>query len=272
MSFLAGRRRWARRGAALCLLLALLPAVEGARAEGRRTLWVSVAMSLLPAMQETADLFEARHPGVEVALNAGASGVLLQQMLRGAPTDLFVSASPAEPDRLADEGLLREGTRRTIATNRIVILVPASSEPPASVGRLTEPRYDRIAMGNPRTAPVGRYAERGLELAGLLQTLRPRLVLAENARQVLEYLARGEVAAGLLYRSDARILADRVAVGPELPADPAAPILYQAVVLADARNPALALEFRELIGSPEGQAILQRHGFLRAPAPLPPRR
>ena len=251
------------------LLLALLPAFAGARGAEKRELWVAVAMSLLPAMRETAELFEARHPDAEIVLNAGASGLLLQQMLRGAPTDLFVSASPAEPDRLAEKGLLREGVRRTIATNRIVVLVPAGSRPPAGPAGLTDPRYDRIAMGNPRTAPVGRYAERGLELAGLIETLRPRLVLAENARQVLEYVARGEVAAGLLYHSDARIMADRVAVGPGLPADPAAPILYQTVVLADARDPELALLFQELIGSPDGQAILERHGFLPAPAESP---
>lgn len=249
------------------LLLALLPAVPAAGAEEKRELWVAVAMSLRPAMRETADLFEARHPGAEVVLNAGASGVLLQQMLRGAPADLFVSASPKEPDRLAEEGLLQEGSRRTIATNRIVVLVPASAEPPAGPAELASPRYDRIAMGNPRTAPVGRYAERGLELAGLLERLRPRLVLAENARQVLEYVARGDVAAGLLYHSDARIMADRVVVGPELPADPEKPILYQAVVLAGAGEPELARRFQELIGSPDGQAILERHGFLPAPAP-----
>ena len=97
----AGLRRPAGRGAALLLLLALLPAVPSAGAEEKSELWVAVAMSLRPAMQETADLFEARHPATEVVLNAGASGLLLQQMLRGAPADLFVSASPREPDRLA---------------------------------------------------------------------------------------------------------------------------------------------------------------------------
>ena len=218
-------------------------------------------MSLLPAMQDAAELFEERNPGTEVLLNGGASGLLLQQTLRGAPTDLFVSASPVELDRLADEGRIADGSRRTIATNRIVILVAEGSSPPDDPHDLLDPEYSRIAMGNPATAPVGRYARRGLELLELYGRLEPRLVLAENARQVLEYVARGEVAAGLLYRSDASILPDRVVLGPELPGDPRSPILYQAALLVGEGEADAARDFLDLIVSPDGLAILERHGF-----------
>jgi molybdate transport system substrate-binding protein len=233
----------------------------GALAAGKRTLWVATAISLLPAMQETADLYRQRHDGVEVLFNAGASGLLCQQLLRGAPADVFVSASPVEVDRLADAGMLVADTRRSFATNSIVVLVPAGAKPPGSVKELTGSDYSRIAMGNPRSAPVGRYAKRGLEMLGLYERLEPRLVLGENARQVLEYVARGEVEAGLLYHSDARIVGPRVVVGPKLPGDPDAPIRYQSAVLDDAAESDLARQFVELLVSAEGQAILERHGF-----------
>jgi molybdate transport system substrate-binding protein len=179
--------------------------------------------------------------------------------------DLFLSASPVELDRLAGEAMLLPESRRAIASNRMVVLVPAGKAPPANPLELAGPEYERIAMGNPRTAPVGRYAERALANLGLLGRLRPRLVLAENARQVLEYVARGEVSAALLYRSDARIAGERVVVGPELPADADEPILYQAAVLSAAREPELARALLNLITSKEGQEVLNRHGFLGPP-------
>jgi molybdate transport system substrate-binding protein len=236
-------------------------------AAAKRTVWVAAAISLLPAMRDTADLFEQRNPGVEVAINSGSSGLLCQQMLRGAPADVFVSASPVEVDRLEAAGRLASGTRRTIASNRIIVVLPAGAEIPSTPAELVHPRYARIAMGNPSTAPVGRYAKRALQALELYEPLKPRLVLGENARQVLEYVARGEVDAALLYRSDARILPGKVEAGPELPADPEHPIEYQAVALSAAAQAKLAAEFLELIVSEEGQAILEQHGFIRTWSP-----
>jgi len=251
--------------AGLVPLVLLLSLASGCpeRAESPALL-VSVAISLQPAVRELAELHQANNDGPEVLLNGGASGLLAQQALRGAPVDIFVSASPVELDRLESSGLLAAGSRRTIAGNRIVILVPAGQAPPERPRDLLDERFGRIAMGNPRTAPVGRYAAAALDRLGLSEALRPRMILAENARQALEYVARGEVDAGLLYRSDAAILPGRVVPGPELPPDPAAPIEYQAALLAAASENEAARAFLELIVSPRGQAVLSRHGFVPA--------
>lgn len=244
--------------------LTLLPALLTGCAERTESpaLLVSVAISLQPAVRELAERHQAKIDGPEVLLNGGASGLLAQQALRGAPVDLFVSASPVELDRLESSGLLAAASRRTIAGNRIVILVPAGQVPPEHPQDLLDERFSRIVMGNPRTAPVGRYAAAALDRLGLSESLRPRMVLAENARQALEYVARGEVDAGLLYRSDAAILPGRVVPGPEFPPDPAAPIEYQAALLAAASDNEAARAFLDLLVSPQGQAVLSRHGFV----------
>lgn len=255
-------RRAELRTALLCAwFCAQLGSLAGpVRAEGR--LLVSAAVSLKPALAEVARVWSRSRPGVELELNAGGSAILLQQIRRGAPVDLFLSASPVEIDRLEQDGLLLPGARRVIASNELVLVVPHGGALPESVEDLREPRWRRIAIGNPRTAPVGRYARDALARADLWEPLQPRLVLGENARQVLDYVARGEVAVGLVYRTDAILLPDRVHGGPPLPPGPGGPVRYEAAVPRDAPNPRLALELLELLVSDRGRRILRGHGFL----------
>lgn len=234
-------------------------------AAGERELHVSVAVSLLPPVREAARLFERSHPGLRVHVNAGASGVLLQQTLRGAPTDLFLAASPGEIDRLDRLVGVVAGTRRRVASNSLVVVVPAGETPPARLEELAGSRFDSIAVGNPRTAPVGRYAAAALDALGLDEELAGRLVHGESARQVLDYVARGEVDAGLVYRTDAALAGGRVVVAVEIPAGAHDPIEYVAAVPAGAEAPGLAADFAELLLSPAGRGLLARHGFGAAP-------
>jgi len=246
-------------------LTAVCGLAAGAGATGADSLAVSVAVSLRPAVAEAVREYRSERPGLTVALNAGGSGVLLQQARHGAPVDLFLSASPQELDRLEALGRLRSGSRRDLASNQLVVLVPRGAPALASVDELRRPEYDLIALGNPKTAPVGRYAERALESLGLLEALRNRLVFAESARQVVDYVARGDVAAGLAYRTDALMLEGRVDIGAPVPPESHAPVLYQGAVLLDAKHPEVAEAFLSFLASANGRRILQRHGFLPPP-------
>ena len=222
-------------------------------------LHVSVAVSLRPALQEAVAAYRSQSPSVDIFLNAGGSGVLLQQALRGAPVDLLISASPGEIDRLLAEERALRASRRRIASNRLVVVTPPSRSAPARLEDLLQPEFERIAVGNARTAPLGRYTREALEQSGLWQGVRERLVPAENARQAIEYVARGEVAAGIVYRTDARLLGARVVTGPEIPSRLHSPIVYEGVVLASAGKQAAA--FLNWLASEPGRVVLARHGF-----------
>lgn len=259
----AGAGRLRLRRAAL-LLLCLLP-VDGGAVARPAPLRVSAAVSLLPPLREIAELFRQAHPEVRVELNGGGSGVLLQQARRGAPVDLFVSASVDELVVLEREGRLLPGSRRALASNRLVVLTRPGDDPPTSVERLASTDYDLVAVGNPRTAPLGRYTLQALERLGLLDAVRSRLVYAENARQVVEYVARGEVAAGVAYATDAALGGTRVRRGPTFPPDVHAPIEYVGAVLRGSTNPVAATQFLQAIVSDTGVRVLDRHGFLPPP-------
>ena len=117
----------------------------------------------------------------------------------------------------------------------------------------------KIAVGKVATVPVGRYTKQVLDGANLWTSLEPKFVQADSVRQVLDYVARGEVEAGFVYRTDAAIMSNKVAIA--LPAPGHAPVRYPVAVIADSRQKALAQAFIDYLLSPAGQQIVARYGF-----------
>lgn len=223
---------------------------------------VSAAASLTQAFRDIAARFEAAHPGVTVRLNLAASGVLLQQIAHGAPVDLFASADQETMDRGIAQHLLDAATRRDFAANALVVVAPTGS--PVALTRTADlalPAVRRIALGKPATVPAGRYARQMLERDAVWSQVEPRLVFADSVRQVLDYVARGEVEAGFVYRTDALLMSDKVAI--RFTATGHAPVTYPLAVVTGSRQAALARDFAAFVLGAQAQAILARHGFGR---------
>jgi molybdate transport system substrate-binding protein len=223
---------------------------------------VSAAASLTEAFKEIGARFEAARPGATVRFNFAASGVLIQQIAQGAPVDVFASADQETMNRGARENLIDAATRRDFAANTVVLITPATGAPPiAALADLAGPAVRRIALGKTATVPVGRYTQQALESAKLWQALEPKYVQADSVRQVLDYVARGEVEAGFVYRTDVTVMADKVKIAMTVGGH--APASYPVAVVANSRQKALAQGFVELLLAPTGQDILARHGFAR---------
>lgn len=205
-------------------------------------------------------LTDLREDARAVEYHFAASGVLLQQALEGAPFDVVLLAGSDEMDRLAAADRIEPDTRVILASNRLVLGVPAWSERPTSLSDLIRPRFARIAIGSPATVPAGRYAAQSLRAAGLWDELEPRLVFAGHARQIVQYLEREEVDAGILYRSDAEATAG-IEVCAEIDPSLHDPILYEGAVLRGARDPSAARSFLDRVAGSRGEVALRRHGF-----------
>ena len=225
-------------------------------------LTVSAAASRTNAFRELGPVFEAQHRGSAVVFNFGASDALLAQIAKGAPVDLFASADQDAMDRADRQRLLLPGTRRDFVGNTLVMIVPADSPlrlvAPAD---LTSAAVKRIAIGNPASVPAGRYARASLTAAQLWPAVEAKAVLAQSVRQALDYVARGEADAGIVYATDAAVMAGKVRVVATLPA--AAPITYPVAAVAGGPNPGAAREFLAFLQTPAAQAVLLRHGFSR---------
>ncbi|MFZ5509791.1 MAG: molybdate ABC transporter substrate-binding protein [Pseudomonadota bacterium] len=239
--------------------LALLLAPAPGRAE---ELLVSAAASLTNAFRDLGSAFERTHPGAQVAFNFGASDVLATQIVKGAPADVLAVADHQAMDRAAASGAIARETRRDFAANRLVVIVPRSAPAvPARAEELAAPRYRRLTTGNPVSVPAGRYARQALVQAGQWPALEGRFIFSQNVRQALDYVARGEVDAGIVYATDAATQGDKVRVAFEL-ATPV-PVTYPIAAVARSKHPRLARQFVDFVMSAQGQDILARHGFAR---------
>ncbi len=242
------------------LLLALslaLPLLASAQ-----QLTVSAAASLTDAFKEIGPKFEAARPGASVRFNFAASGVLLQQIAQGAPADVFASADQETMNRGVEQKLVAADSRRDFAANSLVLITPAQGAPAvATLADLGKPAVKRIAVGKVASVPVGRYTQQALEGAQLWAALQPKIVFADNVRQVLDYVSRGEVEAAFVYRTDAELAKGKVAIAMTVGGH--APVTYPAAIVADSKQPALARDFVAFLAGAEAQAILARYGFGR---------
>ncbi len=237
--------------------LFLLPAGS---ATADQELIVSAAASLTNVMQKLGGEFEKANPGTKITFNFGASGSLLQQMKNGAPVDIFASASQKDMDQAGELGLLAPASRRNFTANRLVLAAPVGGNAKFKIlADLTAPATVRIGLGNGETVPAGRYAKVVLTGAGLWEKLSPKFIFGDSVRQVLDYLSRGEVDAGVVYASDALQKGDAVKIIAELPVPGG--IIYPAARLKESKNPGGANRFLDFLLSAKAQALLGRYGF-----------
>lgn len=221
---------------------------------------VAAAASLSNAFKDLAREFEALHPETRVLTTFGASDVVLRQILEGAPVDVFVAADPGAMDQAQAAQAIAPETRRDFARNALVLIVPRQGALDIqALADLRAPSIRRIALGNPRSVPAGRYALAALQQAGLDEQVAQRQVLGQNVRQVLSYVAQGEVAAGFVFATDAALAPDTVRVVQTV-ATPT-PVVYPMARVAGSASPGAADAFLNFVDSDAGQAILARYGF-----------
>ncbi len=251
---------------AFILLIAALLFYSGCNYGGsnsleNETLTVSAAVSLKDAFTEIGAVYKSK-TGKSVIFNFGASGTLQKQIETGAPVDVFASAGGRQMDELAAKDLIDADSRKDFARNSLV-LIAAKNHGDTIFGFeiITKPQIEKIAVGNPKTVPAGQYADELFEKMNLKKDLQTKLIFAENVRQVLDYVSRGEVNLGIVYKTDASVANDKIDIVAVAPEDSHSPILYPIAILKDSRNKQPAREFLDFVLSAEGQKILQKYGF-----------
>jgi len=225
-------------------------------------LTVSAAASLTNAFKDIGTAYEVQNPGSKVLFNFAASGVLLQQIAKGAPVDVFASADQETMDQAQQQQLVKAGTRRNFVRNSLVVIVPVDgAAAPKSLQDLLPAKVEHIAIGVPASVPVGRYTKGALEKAQLWSQVEPKMIGASSVRQVLDYVARSEVDAGFVYLTDAAIMSDKVKVAFTVPTE--TPVLYPIAPIASSPQSDEASKFISFVMSPSAQAILAKYGFAK---------
>jgi len=222
---------------------------------------VSAAASLTEAFTELGTVFGDENPGIDVNYNFAGSGTLRMQIEGGAPIDVFASASQSHMNILSNQSLIVEDSREDFASNSIVLITPFDSELDITDAEdLLSDDVKTISIGNPQTAPVGKYTVEALEEASLWEELQPKTLLADDVKQVLVYVERGEVDAGFAYSTDAAT-ADEGTIEVKASIPTVTPISYPIAVVESSQHQDEAQTFVDFVTSEEGMAILDSYGF-----------
>lgn len=240
-------------------------AAPAASRGGNSKLTVAAAADLRFALDALLTSFHRASPDIRVVVTYGSSGNFYTQIVHGAPFDLYLSADLAYPRKLIEAGLAEATTEFRYALGFIVMWVPVESvlDPAKDQWKtLTHPSVRKIAVANPAHAPYGRAAEAAMRSAGVYDSIRDRLVFAENIAQAAQFVESGAAEVGIIALS--------LALAPtmrnrgrywEIPADSYPQIEQGGVILTRTKEPLAARALREFLVGSEGRAILKRFGF-----------
>ena len=245
------------------ILITGLPTITSAPvvAQSNTSLLISAAASLKDILEEIKPLYQQNKPNVKISYNFGSSGALQQQIEQGAPADIFISAAKKQVDALEQKGLLVAGTRNIIAKNRLVLVVPNNFVGVTSFYNLQDAKVKKIAIGEPRSVPAGQYAQQVLEKLKIWNQVKPKLVFANNVRQVLASVETGNAEAGLVYVTDAKI-SNKVKIVVAADEKYHSAIIYPLAVVKRSKNLAAAKEFSQFLSSEQAKTVFKKYGFI----------
>lgn len=242
-------------------LILMGSAFSPANAEDK-TLTVFAAASMKNALDEIDAAFAAK-TGIKVTASYAASSTLAKQIEQGAPADIFVSADTDWMDYAVGKKTINEPTRMNLLGNSIVLIAPKDSK----IDNVTIARgFDlaklagdgRIATGDVKSVPVGKYAKAALEKLGAWQAAESKFAMAESVRAALTLVARGEAALGIVYSTDAKVEPGVKIIGT-FPSASHPPIIYPVAATATARPE--AKQYLDYLRSSAAKSVLEKYGF-----------
>lgn len=223
-------------------------------------LTISAAASLKDAMEGIKTLYVTEHPGVTIDLNLGSSGQLMQQIQQGAPADVFISAGKPQMDQLEKDGLIMDSSRKDILGNNLVLVVSANETRINVCQDLLKPEVTKVAIGEMKTVPAGKYAQETMNSLGIWAQLEPILVTGSDVNQVLAFVESGNASAGFVYRSDANV-SQNIKMTAVIDQKLHTPIVYPAAIIKSTKVQTQAEEFLKFLSDPAVQEIFTKYGF-----------
>lgn len=230
---------------------------NGGTETSARQITVAAASNFREVFDELGAIFTDQ-TGISVNFVYGSSGLLREQIINGAPYDVFASASSDFIDDVLETGVGIDESRATFALGRLALWTNDSRTVPSSPDDVQLPMYRRVVIANPETAPYGQAAREVLENRGLWNVIEDRLVFAENIGDAFRIVKSGDadigfIALSLIITQDTEYLV--------VPAEMHRPLDHTLVVLTGGRRGEAGQEFAEFITSERGRQLLTKYGF-----------
>ena len=254
--------RWVRWITCVCLGLMVSGPLGSRDAWGQKELRVAAAADLQPVMPLWAAAYE-HATGVKLVVSYGSSSPLAEQILNGAPMDIFLGADFVCPEKVVAAGLA-DGTSPTAYAKGALVVWARKDSPlqPLSVEKLVDPQVKTIAIANELHAPYGRAAAAALQKMKMYDAAKPHFVVAENIAQAAQFVESGNAQIGLISLTAAssphfKDVGSYVLV----PTSQYPPIVQYAVVMAKSERKADAHAFLDWLLTPAVQGNLTKVGL-----------
>ncbi|XSC44564.1 molybdate ABC transporter substrate-binding protein [Bradyrhizobium sp. RDT10] len=239
-----------------------LAAISTPAAAQDKTLIVFAAASMKSALDEIHAAYAVK-TGIKITVSYAASSALAKQIEQGAPADVFISADTDWMDYATSKKTINESSRVNLLGNSIVLIAPKDSR---IDNVIIGPGFDlaklagdgRIATGDVKSVPVGKYGKATLEKLGSWQAAESKFAMAESVRAALTLVARGEAVLGIVYSTDAKVEPGVKVVGT-FPADSHPAIVYPVAATTTAKPE--ASDYLAFLRSTVAKTILEKHGF-----------
>jgi molybdate transport system substrate-binding protein len=228
----------------------------------QQSLTIFAAASMKNALDDVNTAF-TKKTNIKTVASYAATSALMRQIEQGAPADIFASADLEWMDYGLKNKLINPSTRVNLLGNRLVLIAPKDSK----IGTVTlAPGFDlaklvgdgRIATGEVKSVPVGRYAVAALEKLGMWSSVEKRMAMVENVRVALTLVARGEAVLGIVYETDAKV-EPGVKIVAHFPPDSHPEIVYPAAATIKA-NPE-APRYIDFLQSTASKSVFEKYGF-----------
>lgn len=226
--------------------------------EEQAQITVSAATSLSNILEKITVDFEKKHPNITIQFNFGASGALKQQIVQGAPVDVFISASTEKFDELVAGNFAKEGMN--LVRNELVLIVPVEQEAVQTFQDLSSDTVEKIALGTPDVVPAGQYGRQALTYYDVWTTIESKIVYAKDARQVLSYVETNNAQAGIVYKTDA-LTSDKVRIVQIADVESHDRIVYPAGIVSSTKLAKDAQLFLDYLVEENVQSIWEQYGF-----------
>jgi molybdate transport system substrate-binding protein len=250
-----------QKGQTLTWFLATLGLALIAWHASARQITVFAAASLTDALKEIGSHY-TQQTGVQVALNSGASSTLARQIAEGAAADIFFSADEARMNELEDKGYILKDSRVSRLSNSLVFVVlkdnPSTIIDPQD---LAKPSIKRVALGDPRAAPIGVYAKQYLQRLELWDKIESKVVGTENVRSALAAVEAGNADVSIVYKTDAAI-SKNIRIVFAVPAAEGPKISYPVAIVKGTPKLHLAEQFLKTLCSEEAGKVFAKYGFI----------
>jgi molybdate transport system substrate-binding protein len=240
----------------------LLGAAHSSAAAQDKTITVFAAASMKNALDDIDAAYTAK-TGVKITVSYAASSALAKQIEQGAPADVFISADTDWMDYAIGKKNINEPTRVNLLGNSIVLIAPKDSKIDnvdigAGFDLAKLAGGGKIATGDVKSVPVGKYAKAALEKLGAWQAAEPKFAMAESVRAALTLVARGEAVLGIVYSTDAKVEPGVKIVGT-FPADSHPAIIYPVAATTTAKSE--TSDYLTFLRSSAAKTILEKYGF-----------